>query len=471
MLFRCNILALVGGGRNPRYPPHKVMIWDDHQNRCIGELSFRAEVRAVRLRRDRIVVALDRRVYTYNFADLSLVDHLETADNPRGLCAVCAQPSNNVLAVPGAQPGHVRVELYDLRKSTHIVAHETALACLALNTQGTRLATASEKGTLVRVYDTVSGELLQELRRGADKADIYCLAFNANSSMLACTSDKGTVHIFRLKESVAVPSVSESAFAGLGPSAAAGVAAGAAAGAAALGTAGGAVGSGAAAGGPFLSGAVEGERPPDPALAPNPADGFGSSAASSAASTAAGSAAGALAAAGQGVVGAATASGVGAGSESSTLRAPASSTSSSAQSELSGTGSVAADSASAASALALPVVQSFSAGRGGGGGSGGGGAGGGGGGSAASGAGAGGTGGGGGGSSAGSFMKNILPRYFSSEWSFAQFRVPEGKSICAFGTEPNTIIVVSADASFFKANYKDGGECIRTEFSSFGSPG
>ena len=84
MLFRCNILALVGGGASPRFAPHKVMIWDDHQNRCIGELAFRSDVRAVRLRRDRVVVALASKVYVYNFADLALLDHLETCDNPRG---------------------------------------------------------------------------------------------------------------------------------------------------------------------------------------------------------------------------------------------------------------------------------------------------------------------------------------------------------------------------------------------------
>ena len=121
---------------------------------------------------------------------------------PAGLLALCAAPHNNVLATPGLSKGHVRIELYDAKKTTLIAAHEAALACLALNNTGSRVATASDKGTLIRVYDTASGDLLQELRRGADRAEIYSLAFNANASMLACTSDKGTVHIFKLKENV-----------------------------------------------------------------------------------------------------------------------------------------------------------------------------------------------------------------------------------------------------------------------------
>ncbi len=55
----------------------------------------------------------------------------------------------------------VRVELYDVRRTKFIQAHTSALACIALSQDGKMLATASERGTLVRIHSTTEGTKLQ----------------------------------------------------------------------------------------------------------------------------------------------------------------------------------------------------------------------------------------------------------------------------------------------------------------------
>lgn len=198
MLYRCNILAIVGGGKYPRYSLNKVMIWDDHQNKAIGELKFKSHVKAVKLRKDCVVVVLETKVYVYNFKDLKLLDNITTVANPNGLVSLCTDNNANILAVPGLNHGYIRIELYNHHKSQLIKAHDASLSCFALNSTGTFLASASEKGTLIRIWNTFTGEPVRELRRGMDRAEIYSLSFNAPSTFLACSSDKGTVHIFSL---------------------------------------------------------------------------------------------------------------------------------------------------------------------------------------------------------------------------------------------------------------------------------
>lgn len=40
---------------------------------------------------------------------------------------------------------------------------------------------------------------MMQVRRGADRAEIYSLAFSPTAQWLAVSSDKGTVHVFSLK--------------------------------------------------------------------------------------------------------------------------------------------------------------------------------------------------------------------------------------------------------------------------------
>ncbi|CAI0428410.1 unnamed protein product, partial [Linum tenue] len=150
MLFCSNILALVGSESNSQSPPSRVLIWDDHQSRFIGEFSFRSQVRAVRLSRDRIVVVLEHKIYVYDFADLKLLHQIETLANPRGLCCLSHHPNTSVLALPGLYRGQFRIEHFGLNLVKLVNAHDNHIACLAITMDGLLPATASTKGTLIR---------------------------------------------------------------------------------------------------------------------------------------------------------------------------------------------------------------------------------------------------------------------------------------------------------------------------------
>eukprot|EP00981_Chlorochromonas_danica_P003588 scaffold663_cov169-Ochromonas_danica.AAC.2 len=381
MLFRCNLLAIVGGGRNPRYPTNKVMIWDDSQNRCIGELKFRTEVKAVRLRRDRVVVVLESKVFVYQFKDLKLLDQITTVSNPRGLVALCCDPKTNVLAIPGLTKGTIRVELYDIAKATLIKAHDAELAQFALNVDGSRLASASEKGTLVRIWNCHTGEPLRELRRGMDRAEIYCLTFNATTTHLACSSDKGTIHIFSLA----------------GPATLLGAGGGVPGGGV-----GGGTGNGLSSNGdsplPLAPGSGQNsgrhwstEGPlGNPPFPPTAGEGVGG---------------GGLATSGRSRSVEGMLDPLGTASEGN-LSAPSTSTASGGATNNKSMGGMGIN-----------------------------------------------------------FLKGILPtglvpKYFESEWSFAQVRGIEGRSICAFSKDSSKIFIVCADGHFVVANVEEG-ECSR----------
>lgn len=206
MLFKTNIFAMVtladddptNGGLN------KVQIWDDQKSKFVGELRSKNEVKGVALRRDIIAMVCEYAIYVYTCDKLRVILHLTTNANSRGLCVLAAASDPWILCCPGQSTGAVRVQVGQDDRATHVfTAHQTALAALALNASGTLVATASEKGTVVKVFQASDGQLLYRLRRSARPAVISCLTFRSDDRFLAVASSSSTVHIFKLDPTTA----------------------------------------------------------------------------------------------------------------------------------------------------------------------------------------------------------------------------------------------------------------------------
>ena len=208
MLKKSNILALVGGGKLPKFSENKITIWDDHQGIVIRQIRLNSNLIKVKIREDTIIGIIIDKIYIININTLETIDILETFQNPNGIFSMSYNCSDFYIAFPHCKnKGKVQLEKYIISKGIHkhnepksINAHESNIAYITMNRDGTILATASDKGTLIRLFNIFKLEMITELRRGTKNVKINCLAFNIDTHYIGCTSDVGTVHIFDIHE-------------------------------------------------------------------------------------------------------------------------------------------------------------------------------------------------------------------------------------------------------------------------------
>lgn len=226
MLFCTSLVALVAtSDSDPKSnaSPRRLQIVNTKRQSVICELLFPTAILGVKLNRRRLVVVLEQEIYIYDISNMKLLHTIETSPNPMAICALSPSSENCFLAYPspvasptspfanaaggskgegGGGAGDVLIfDLLSLSVTNVIQAHKTPISALALNATGTMLATASDKGTVIRVFSVPAAQKLHQFRRGSYAARIYSLNFNAVSTLLAVSSDTETVHIFKLSSS------------------------------------------------------------------------------------------------------------------------------------------------------------------------------------------------------------------------------------------------------------------------------
>jgi autophagy-related protein 18 len=256
MLFRSSLLVVVGAGETHDMSPRRLKVFNTSTRVVIADLPFPDTIAAVRLDRQKLVVVEARRATVFDLATLAAQREMATAPNERGVVAMTADETGefSLVALPAdtslsafdtpgrsrngvqertparagssgaayASPSDRKIQNQNQNASRlgvvvvhdclnhhavcEIRAHRAPLAAMAFCGDGTRLATASERGTVVRVHALpAAGESdRRTFRRGVSSAVVRQLAFGAapgGGLCLAASSEKGTVHVFELSAS------------------------------------------------------------------------------------------------------------------------------------------------------------------------------------------------------------------------------------------------------------------------------
>eukprot|EP00755_Sulcionema_specki_P006339 Sspe_Gene.35183::Locus_17063_Transcript_1_1_Confidence_1.000_Length_871::g.35183::m.35183/K17908/WIPI, ATG18; autophagy-related protein 18 len=206
MLNRTSLWAIVGlGADSTQQSPRQLQLYNTSEDQSICSMSFQDTILSVKLNKKRLVVILEKCLHIFDLTKMASLQIIDTEPNPKGLGAL-SMGEDCVVAYPKAvQPGCGDVMVVDAisTKNIHVIrAHRNPLSALALSNCGTKLATASQKGTVIRVFGLSPGgkaeaPLLYTLRRGASMATVHSLCFNEAATLLACTSSKTTIHIWK----------------------------------------------------------------------------------------------------------------------------------------------------------------------------------------------------------------------------------------------------------------------------------
>lgn len=179
-----------------------VRVWDDAQKREVSILQGKTDcgkVQRILVGQKIVVVVNETGLVLYDMPKLSIYG---SAKIPLGTASLCdIDCEGTILVRPGRCDGALHIEPLSGTNPEagvyEVQAHQHPLRIVRLRDDGKLVATASTRGTLVRVFDVVSSNLVAEFRCGAYADDVHSLEFDSTGTLLLVGCGR-TIHVFSL---------------------------------------------------------------------------------------------------------------------------------------------------------------------------------------------------------------------------------------------------------------------------------
>ena len=194
-----NIFYLSGTGLSDKWCVNRVTIWNDHLQKKVTEISIsnRIEVFFV-TNNNQLIIASKRHVYIYNIDNYELIKSFN-------ICSYSLKYGyiDNSLILSHAllvndSVGQIMIRVGNTTKL--IPAHNNNIQLIAICNNTNIIATCTDKGDIIKLFNITTGNLINEYRRGSFSATITYLGFSDNDNWLLCGTYNGSVHFFNTSD-------------------------------------------------------------------------------------------------------------------------------------------------------------------------------------------------------------------------------------------------------------------------------
>ena len=127
----------------------------------MNQLIVSSNIKNIKIKRTKIFIIEENNIKVFTLGNYENIDSLKTFKNKNGIFGISLDSKLNIISYPSPDIGKIIIKDYNKKNEDNFIvneisAHKNEIIALVMNYEGTLIASASERGTIIKIFRTIN---------------------------------------------------------------------------------------------------------------------------------------------------------------------------------------------------------------------------------------------------------------------------------------------------------------------------
>ena len=128
----------------------------------MNQLIVSSNIKNIKIKRTKIFIIEENNIKVFTLGNYENIDSLKTFKNKNGIFGISLDSKLNIISYPSPDIGKIIIKDYNKKNEDNFIvneisAHKNEIIALVMNYEGTLIASASERGLLLKFLEQKMG--------------------------------------------------------------------------------------------------------------------------------------------------------------------------------------------------------------------------------------------------------------------------------------------------------------------------